>query len=146
MSQIGKKQRRRKKSRSKNTSFMAQEARQISDLERQVLFLYDHVDRNVKYTSSYGVGEIDMIGYYTDGTVDIYEVKTSPRYTKARQQLVRAFCCSPYKGRINDMLLYIASTDQIFLMDADQNYIYNKMRSINQRYKAPAYHKPLPKK
>jgi len=83
----------------------------VEELYDRVKDNYDVVHRNVTLVSTRGrkVGEIDLMGVKGQHT-DVFEVKCSPRYVKARKQLKRIR--KHVKGDI-DTYFYCGSSKRI---------------------------------
>ena len=72
---------------------------------------YSRFERNVIYDR----GEIDLIAYRSDGTVDVFEEKANDRDSclyKAKNQLDRAAAYAPIP-RVAHTLIYIGRTDEL---------------------------------
>ena len=92
----------------------SKEGEYINNLEALVSSNYKRSRRNVEYSCKGFCGEIDYMGQLTDGSWDIYEVKSTshPRAIKrANEQLFRIRLCKPYK--INNLFIYVGKTKEL---------------------------------
>ena len=82
----------------------------VLELYKKVQSRYDYLILDYEIsTKKRRLGQIDLCGV-KDGRTDIYEVKCSPRFHKARKQLVKAQRLMQVRG---DLFFYCGSSGMI---------------------------------